>query len=261
MASDELIRREQDFYNQRWGHSDLSDNEKNRITYTVAAIPDDCRRVLDVGCGDGRLSHEVKQKLDCFLVALDLSTVALARLTVPKCCGSAGQLPFADRSFDMVMATEILEHLPIALYPLVLSELARVARRYLLITVPNSENLEEHMAVCPACGARFHAWGHLRSYTNTQLKSLFRGFILARSSTFGADVEIYNRLLLFFRSKVARGCYWEDRTTCYFCHSSDRPVPRSPFLVRVCDSLNLRFWTPIFRQPAWLLGLFRRNES
>jgi ubiquinone/menaquinone biosynthesis C-methylase UbiE len=49
-------------------------------------------------------------------------------------------LPFADRSVDTVMMLEVIEHVP-DLQPL-LKEAFRVARRNVLITVPNSEDIE-----------------------------------------------------------------------------------------------------------------------
>src|SRR6185436_278680 len=49
-------------------------------------------------------------------------------------------LPFPDRSFDTVILLEVIEHLPEI--ERILKEAFRVARRNVLITVPNSESLE-----------------------------------------------------------------------------------------------------------------------
>ncbi len=259
MTTSGLIQREQDFYDQRWEHCELGQNELARIAFTLASVPPDCRRVLDMGCGDGRVSHEVSKKPGCFLVAFDLSTVALNHLSVPKCCGSAEQLPFPDRSFDLVMATEILEHLPVALYQQVISELARVADKHILVTVPNSENLEEHTAVCGTCGSRFHVWGHQRFYTPDMLPRLFTGFNLTQLTPFGSSVETYNKYLLWLRRRVAGAWYWEDRTVCYFCQAKAQPSPRWVFLARLCDFLNARLWAPFSKRRSWLLGLYARE--
>lgn len=49
--------------------------------------------------------------------------------------GSAYELPYKDNSFDLVVCTEVLEHLD---HPAkVLSEILRTSRRYVLISVPN----------------------------------------------------------------------------------------------------------------------------
>ena len=75
-------------------------------------------RVLDVGCGEGFLLAQIQDDLpEARVTALDLdpATVAESR----DCCPSAGvlvadaeQLPFPTGSFDLVVACEVLEHLP-----------------------------------------------------------------------------------------------------------------------------------------------------
>ena len=260
LANRELVQKERAFYDRRWESSSLTDFERDRIAQTLGVLPTDCRRILDAGCGDGRVSQEISAVSHSFVVAFDLSMVALRSISLPKCCGSAAELPFRDRSFDLVMATEILEHLPEALYSQVLGEMSRVAGRYILITVPNSENLQEHKAACAVCGSKFHVWGHLRSYTSKVLEGLFDGFRLVRTFTFGEPVDIYNRPLLFFRQKVAGAYYWEDGTVCHSCGASSTPKVPWPFLVRVCDALNARLWARFFKRQGWVLGLWERDK-
>ena len=261
MAAERLIEREQNFYDQHWEHAALSPAEVERATVTLAAIPRDCKRVLDVGCGDGRLSKEVSKEGERYVVGLDLSTAALARVSLPKCCGSAAELPFADSSFDLVMATEIVEHVPEALYGRVLGELARVSSKYILITVPNGENLDENTALCAACGGHFHVWGHMRAYTSEIMERLFAGFSLSYVSSFGGPVDKYNKLLLWIRHRVAGSWAWETGTVCYRCHATRPHQARSPFLAKVCDFLNARFWAPHAKRAGWLLALYVRQSK
>jgi hypothetical protein len=68
-----------------------------------------------------------------------------------------------------------LEHLPAGIYEKTIGELKRVSRRYLLISVPNQENLDDETMVCHNCGARMHRYGHLRNFTPAMLLSLFPG--------------------------------------------------------------------------------------
>jgi SAM-dependent methyltransferase len=51
-----------------------------------------------------------------------------------------GRLPFADRSFDTVLLFEVIEHVPE--FECLLKEAFRIARRNVLVTVPNAEDVE-----------------------------------------------------------------------------------------------------------------------
>ena len=237
-----------------------SPREVLRIAATVAAIPDAVRTVIDVGAGDGRVAREIYRR-GCKVVALDLSQVALSNIQVLGCCGSAHQLPFSNQSFDLVLSTEMLEHLPEELYSSVLSEISRVAGQYILISVPNTENLNELLGQCDHCGCRFHVWRHVRSYTPQSLRCLFPGFHIARIDKCGDYMPTYNPILLWIRQRVAGGWAWEEGTPCYRCNRREPPTPRWPFLIRLCDALNIRFWARFFKRQCWLLALFERNEA
>ena len=102
----------------------------------------DPRSVLDVGCGEGVLTAEWAERLDeRRIVGIDLDDEKLraewARRRRPNLeyrCEEATQLSFADDEFDMVAAIEVLEHLPDP--EATLAEMARVAERRLLVSVP-----------------------------------------------------------------------------------------------------------------------------
>ena len=68
-------------------------------------------RILDVGCGPGLFTAPLSQKH--FLVGVDLSFKMLghARSVLEPVLGNGGLLPFQDKSFDVVMAIETLQHL------------------------------------------------------------------------------------------------------------------------------------------------------
>jgi SAM-dependent methyltransferase len=71
-------------------------------------LPDPGRRTLDLGCGEGRVSRDLKA-LGHRMVGLDASTAMVeaahtADVSIPCCRGDAARIPFADRSFDLVVA-------------------------------------------------------------------------------------------------------------------------------------------------------------
>ena len=74
------------------------------------------RRVLDLGCGTGRLLEDASRRFhDASLVGVDVSqrmleVVAGERNSVAPVRARAEHLPFADGSFDLVMATFTYRH-------------------------------------------------------------------------------------------------------------------------------------------------------
>jgi len=103
----------------------------------------DPRSLLDVGCGEGVLTQQWAQRLgeQRRVVGIDLDDPALhaewAKRTAPNLeyrVMKAENLPFADREFDAAAAIEVLEHVPDAEHTV--AEMARVAKRWLLVSVP-----------------------------------------------------------------------------------------------------------------------------
>ncbi|MEZ4434341.1 MAG: class I SAM-dependent methyltransferase [bacterium] len=153
--------------------------EMARLRGVVDAIPAEARRVLDVGCGPGIALDLLRaQRPEVVGVGVDLSRRAVeagrAALGLELVQGRADALPFADRSFDAVLATELLEHLPHGVYEAARGEIERVAGSAVVVTVPFREARER--VSCPACGCRFHPFYHLRSFDRAALEGLLPGF-------------------------------------------------------------------------------------
>ncbi|MDP5071730.1 MAG: class I SAM-dependent methyltransferase [Congregibacter sp.] len=100
------------------------------------------QRVLDLGCGEGRhvIAACALDGVDAVGVDLSLKDLATARERMDEfrdgsgedsalfllLAGDALRLPFADASFDAVICSEVLEHIPD--YRSALAEIARVLR-------------------------------------------------------------------------------------------------------------------------------------
>ncbi|HVV35566.1 MAG TPA: class I SAM-dependent methyltransferase [Acidimicrobiales bacterium] len=102
-------------------------------------LPATAQRVLEVGCGEGRQLTAIGGRFPgAELVGLDLPDVELMEawdgVESRMVQGSALALPFADRSFDLVLAIEVLEHLPDPRQAL--REIARVASGAVVLSVP-----------------------------------------------------------------------------------------------------------------------------
>jgi SAM-dependent methyltransferase len=96
-------------------------------------------RILEVGVGEGEVTQRIAARWpDATIVGLDLPDPELAAhwagLGFAPLFGDIGRLPFEDDRFDLVLAIEVLEHVP---FPeLALAELDRVARRDVVVSVP-----------------------------------------------------------------------------------------------------------------------------
>jgi 2-polyprenyl-3-methyl-5-hydroxy-6-metoxy-1,4-benzoquinol methylase len=98
--------------------------------------------VLDVGCGEGVLTVDWAERLgDGRVVGIDLDDPKLraewdkrSRPNLEFRAEEATQLSFADSEFDLASAIEVLEHVPEP--EATVAEMARVARRHLLVSVP-----------------------------------------------------------------------------------------------------------------------------
>jgi ubiquinone/menaquinone biosynthesis C-methylase UbiE len=100
------------------------------------------RTILEVGCGEGRLAHELLARLPAKAaperyLATDVALDRVSRGLDPRIefqAASIYELPFAARSFDLVLCCEVLEHLHEPARGL--AEVARVADRHVLLSTP-----------------------------------------------------------------------------------------------------------------------------
>ncbi|HTG84622.1 MAG TPA: class I SAM-dependent methyltransferase, partial [Gemmatimonadales bacterium] len=100
-------------------------SELARIKATIALVPPGTRTLLDVGCGRGDLLHAIDVP---FSVGTDLAKRGIRFVRRPATVSSMLSLPFPDRSFDVVLCAETLEHLDPTDLVRATAELRRIAR-------------------------------------------------------------------------------------------------------------------------------------
>jgi O-antigen biosynthesis protein len=137
--------------------------------------------VLDLGCGDGRLTLELEADR---VTAADVSTVALERARGRLDTREAelleiepdAPLPLPDSEFDLVLCAETLEH--VRDVQLLLSEARRVLkpRGQLAITTPAHGRLMAFAALVRGLEGVFNPLSpHLRFFTRRSLRRLLEG--------------------------------------------------------------------------------------
>ena len=146
--------------------------------------------VLDMGCGGGRHAFETVRR-GCRIVALDQSLEELvdvkntfaamidagelhSHVQGQPVSADALKLPFADGTFDRIICSEVLEHIPDD--HTAIEELARVLRPggSIALTVPAWVTEK----ICWKRNDEYHApkagGGHVRIYRRSQLRSKIR---------------------------------------------------------------------------------------
>jgi len=106
------------------------------LSETIAPL-EDLNSIIDIGCGEGFIINCLNRP---DITGVDISKKALniAKQKNPECnfcTGSVYDLSFKKNSFDLVIATEVLEHLENP--EKALQEIKRISKNYCLFSVPN----------------------------------------------------------------------------------------------------------------------------
>jgi SAM-dependent methyltransferase len=158
-----------------------------------------CEAFLDAGCGDGRYLAALAGELPARRAGVDLSErileTAAQRVEADFRQASLEALPFADGEFDLVLSTQVIEHVLDA--GRATAELGRVLRPggALVISTDNARNYVSRVLNAPRTaavaalrlrGARGRIESPATPYTATSFRQLLErgGFVVERLETF-----------------------------------------------------------------------------
>jgi len=198
-----------------------SPEDQARAMFVREHIPATVNTILEVGCGSGTVTRVLAE--DRKVTGLELTfagTHKVRDMGISCVQGSIDSLPFENDSFDLVLASEVLEHLNDEIFSGGLREMTRAVSRYVMVTVPNHERLQLVRRECPRCRTIVVPWTHIRSFDIDMLEHLFDpiGFAAKEVGPFGPrDVygqSFLTRLLMLYR-RVFRGMY--PGVTCPIC--------------------------------------------
>jgi pseudaminic acid biosynthesis-associated methylase len=140
-------------------------------------------RVLEVGCNLGANLRWIAQSVPARAVfGVDVNESALKSLRgtvtgVNANWSHARELPFRDRHFDLVFTMGVLIHQPVDTLPLVMAEIVRCSRRYVLAGEYYADQLTE-VPYRGHAGALFKRdFGGLYQQLFPELKLLQKGFL------------------------------------------------------------------------------------
>lgn len=203
----------------------LPSTNKNALLDNV--VNESCRlvpggsKILDVGFGNGYVIKKMALLLyDCFGIDISERNVNLTLQEVAKNkelrntniklrVGNISQLSsiFGNDMFDLIIATEVLEHLRDETLHKGLLEMAAVLRKggYLFVTTPYNEVLRRSFVLCPDCHAVFHSVGHLQTFDEKRMSNMLKvhNFAVVKCTP-DHHHSIVARVLRAIRSKLIR---------------------------------------------------------
>jgi SAM-dependent methyltransferase len=245
-----------------------NEDELRRFQVTAAMISPNAERLLDVGTGNGAFLSFLEERsvtVDLHGLERSKSAIAASRCGAKITEGSIDALPFDDRSYDTMTALEVIEHLPHAVYPKALAEMARVSASQVLLSVPYRER--RLMVVCPECECRFSPVFHLRTFDEDTLEGLVPGFRLTRYEYVATDVHW---LLTDLATRVRE---LRDRlkgvipiqTTCPQCGYALKPSKRGSAPGPAATDAPVRklpttllSWVPKVKRAHWIVASYER---
>jgi SAM-dependent methyltransferase len=266
-----MVNFEHEYYEQRafWEKNFLSiPAEQERFTRTIELVSSDARTILDVGCGNGAFLNSLPDGYQA--IGLDFSREALKYVKVKAIHGDVVALPFKSASFD-ITCLEVLEHLPSGVFERALLELQRVSKKYIIISVPDDEDLDFALVICPVCRCWYNPYRHVRSFDPEKLKTLFEHFALSELKEIGPlePRPRYNRFL-YAAYRLWRNTSPPSTAVCPQCgykSSEDQlslGTARSggllSYALRLLKPFVKTIWRPHWRRK-WLLALYASEEQ
>lgn len=205
-----------------------SPNEQLRIADLMKLVPPAVGTALDIGARDGYISSLLADR-SIQVTALDLETPSIADLRIQCVKGDITALAFARESFDLVFCAEVLEHIPPGQLVQGCSELQRVAAQYLLIGVPYRQDTRVGQTTCQACSGINPPWGHVNSFDEERLQTLFPDFAVEKISFVGTADMGTNPISAVLMSAAGNpfGTYSQDEPCIHCGERLGQPKPRS----------------------------------
>lgn len=159
-------------------------------------------RVVEVGCSTGEDYIRFAAERGVHVTGVDMREVELPYANTTFVQANASKLPFDDQQFDVALSIGVLEHIqPIEELAASVSEIARVAKRFVVVVPAISTLIEPHVGQV-LYGLRKHSakrvpwWG--LNFFSDEAWLQFRGFQ-------GAEIDRFAYVPLLITNTVIWG--------------------------------------------------------
>lgn len=236
--------------------------EQERIADLIRLLPRGRGSILDVGARDGRITQLLPRHFR-EVTALDLERPAWESPGIRTVAGNACNLDFPDASFDCVLCSEVIEHIPAV--EQACRELARVARHEVVIGVPFRQDLRLGQMRCRSCGKLSPPYGHVNRFDERRLADLFPDLVAVQHSYVGETREATNHLAVWLARLAGNpdGPY-DQQEPCIHCGARlvrPEPLGLTARLTRKAGVVIERVqssWTP--PRARWIHAVFSRRS-
>ena len=184
--------------------------------------------IIDIGCGRGIYQKALRKSiyLGCDLNGQNLKRAVKAP-NAEYVCADANHLPFIDNSFDIVLCSEVLEHLDSPLKTV--KELARASKKMIVLTFPDERVMEKFGKKNPA---------HISKIQGRWVKNALKNY--------GYETASYNILYFFLP-----------------CETLDKlKIPATRTLLRLANTLthhlSLSFLNKLALSKTYVLMLVKQ---
>jgi len=237
--------------------------EQQRINDIINIIPRGYSSVLDVGARYGYISKLLTSYFD-HVIALDLEKPRFHIKKVTPIEGDITHLEFPDNCFDVVVCTEVLEHIPSVFLRHACDEIARVAKYNIVIGVPYQQDICLGRTTCASCAKKNPPWAHVNSFSEEQLKRLFENINHISTNFVGTKREKTNALSVLLMDLAGNpwGTYAQEEA-CIHCGKKLIPFSHRSIFQKVCSRFALilndiqnHLVSP---SPIWMHMVFKKE--